>query len=1112
MIHTQSREVAKILPHTFDTNARGKTGTRKRVVSMALATVFILSADLVTNAKPPQISPDHEPIRLIRLPMIEGKDIRFTHFSTEQGLSQSRVDHILQDSQGFLWLGTYNGLNRYDGYQFKSYKPEANSPNSIGGVFIHALFQDRSGALWIGADQDLDRFDPVSETFTNFHSNLADPESPAGQLEDITQDSDGILWLATRNGLDRLDPRSGQFTHYRNDPNDPRSLRSNDVRFVFEDRQGILWVATAVGPDSFDRRTGKVIRHYLGSGFQSAPLDRILEDRAGTLWLSATRASGLTSLDRRTGVYTTYIFDDRPGAPGMHGCSAMLEDRHGMLWLATAPSGVVKFDRQRRQFTRYRNDPNNPGSLSSNIALSLLEDREGNIWAGTADGGVNRFSSGPSPFTIYRNEPGNPNSLDEDFVYSVFEDSHRILWVGTKQLNRLDRQTKRYSVYRHDPANSATIARGVPYGAVEDHDGFLWFGIWGGGLNRLDRRTGRFRAYRHDPANPTSLSNDVIWSLLLDREGKVWAGTDDGLNRLDMRSGRFTVFRYDGPIETRAYRVLAEDSDGSIWMGTFEHGVQRLDPRTGKIVAYTYDPKVRNGLTNNRVNAIRVDHSGTLWIGTQNGLERFDRHTEQFTAFTEHDGLPNNAVEGILEDNAGNLWLSTGNGLSKFDPRAGTFKNYYAEDGLAGNEFNSCSGCSFKSTAGEMFFGGVNGITAFYPERVIDNPYVPPVVLTDFRLFNNPARIGENSVLRRSISYTDALTLSHQQNIFSLEFSSLSYTSSQRNHYRHRLEGLETNWNEVGSTQRFVTYTTLPPGHYTFRVQGSSSSGVWNEQGVALRIRILPPWWNTKWFLALCGATLLALLWATHQLRAQRLHQQFNMRLEERVGERTRIARDLHDTLLQSFQGLVFRLQGALNQLPNRPEKAYEVLENALVSADQAIAEGRSAVQELRSGPFNESNLEQMLLATGRELASSQNAGDSAPPLRVIVEGNRRAKRPMIRGEIYRIGRELLRNAYRHAQAQNIEAELRYDDEAFLLIVRDDGKGIDPQVLKRHGRPGHWGLPGLYERAEGIRGRLDIWSEAGAGTEVRLTVPSAVAYEKSSERGRFKLFRKTRIL
>jgi len=286
---------------------------------------------------------------------------------------------------------------------------------------------------------------------------------------------------------------------------------------------------------------------------------------------------------------------------------------------------------------------------------------------------------------------------------------------------------------------------------------------------------------------------------------------------------------------------------------------------------------------------------------------------------------------------------------------------------------------------------------------------------------------------------------------------------------------------------------------------------VWNVNGVSAVLTILPPWYQTNWFRAPCVGAFLALLWALYQLRLKQLAQQFNMRLDERVAERTRIARDLHDTLLQSFQGLVLRFQAARNQLPGRPQDACEALDTALVSADQALAEGRSSIQELRAELLKEINVEQMLLAMGRELAPSQNNERGSPRLRVIVEGTRRAKRPMIREEIYRIAREALRNAYRHADARSIEAELRYDDDAFVLIVRDDGKGIDPKVLKEHGRAGHWGLSGAYERAEGIGARLDVWSEAGAGTEVRLTVPGSIAYEKSGDGGRFKLFRKTRI-
>ena len=301
-------------------------------------------------------------------------------------------------------------------------------------------------------------------------------------------------------------------------------------------------------------------------------------------------------------------------------------------------------------------------------------------------------------------------------------------------------------------------------------------------------------------------------------------------------------------------------------MGTYTQGLQRLDVRTGEIVPYKNDPKIRGSLSNNRVNALCLDHRGTLWVGTQNGLNRFDRNTGEFTTFGERDGMPNNAIEGILEDSAGNLWLSTGNGLSRFDPRARTFKNYFSEDGLAGDEFTDFS-VYYKSASGEMFFGGVNGVTAFYPEKVVDSPFVPPVVLTDFRLFNDPVPVGGKSPLRKSISYTDSLTLSHAQNIFSLEFSALSFASPARNRYRYRLEPLEKEWNETDSSRRMATYTTLPPGKYQFHVQGSDNHGSWNLQGNAVRIEVLAPWWGTSWFRSICAIAVVLIAWTGHRFR-----------------------------------------------------------------------------------------------------------------------------------------------------------------------------------------------------------------------------------------------------
>ena len=526
-------------------------------------------------------------------------------------------------------------------------------------------------------------------------------------------------------------------------------------------------------------------------------------------------------------------------------------------------------------------------------------------------------------------------------------------------------------------------------------------------------------------------------------------------------------------------------------MGTYTQGLQRLDVRTGEIVAYRSDPKVRGSLSNNRVNALFVDHAGTLWVGTQNGLDRFDRNTGEFTTFGERDGLPNNAVEGILEDSAGNLWLSTGNGLSRFDPRARTFKNYYSEDGVAGAEFSEAM--YYKSAGGEMFFGGVDGVTAFYPEKVVDSPFVPPVVLTDFRLFNDPVPVGGRSPLKMSISYSDSLTLSHEQSIFSFEFAALSYVAPPRNQYRWMLEPLHHSWNQVDADRRLATFTTLPAGSYTLRVQGSNNRGVWNEQGVTLRLEILPPWWSTNGFRALCVGLCLALLWAGYQARMRRVQHAFEATLEARVGERTRIARELHDTLLQSFHGLLLRLQTASYLLPNRPGEAKETLDGAIAHAAKAITEGRDAVQGLRASTVERNDLAEAIKTLGDELANDASA-NPPPVFRVGVEGQPRDLHPILRDEIYKIAAEALRNAFRHGAAGLVEVEIRYDADDFRLRVRDDGKGIDPAVLAAQGIEGHYGLRAMPERAAVIGGTLTVWSEVGAGTEIELRLPAGAVY------------------
>jgi signal transduction histidine kinase len=394
-----------------------------------------------------------------------------------------------------------------------------------------------------------------------------------------------------------------------------------------------------------------------------------------------------------------------------------------------------------------------------------------------------------------------------------------------------------------------------------------------------------------------------------------------------------------------------------------------------------------------------------------------------------------------------------------------------------------------------MFFGGFSGATGFYPGKIRSSSFVPRTVLTDFRLFGNPVPIGAGSPLKQSVTSTESITLSHQQNIFSIEFSALSFFNSETNRYRYKLDGLDSDWHQVGSDQRVASYTTLPASTYKFEVQGATARGPWSEPA-RLRIEISPAWYQTLWFRAICIALFLLFVWCVYMLRLNELEREFQAALDARVDERTRIARELHDTLLQSFNGLLLRFQAVSNILPGRPDEAKRRIDGAIEQAAQAITEGRDAVHELRWGGLS-TDLGQALNSFGKELLAS-SAPEGGPDIRVQVEGTPHALNPIVRDEAYRISAEALRNAIRHANARRIEAEIRYDEHYLRVRIRDDGKGIDSAILSRDHAVGHWGLRGMRERAKLVGGSLEVWSQLDAGTEIEFSVPAASAYAKSN--------------
>jgi streptogramin lyase len=540
----------------------------------------------------------------------------------------------------------------------------------------------------------------------------------------------------------------------------------------------------------------------------------------------------------------------------------MIESLDGTMWLSSS-DGLLKLDRENNRIISYRNHASDNESLESNHVISIYQDKEGNIWTCFQEIQPNFFSERPQAFENFTYQRG---SLVNALVTSIYEDQGGVVWIGSMGgLNRIDRRTGKNTV----PAGSGV--RNEILSILEDRLGVLFSGSYHQGLERLERETGKLIPYVRG-RGPSNHARNPIMRLIFDREGTLWAATYGGVCRFDADTGNFITYTPEKQ-NTIQYQEIKEDGQGILWLGA-QSGLHRFDPRTGQFTIYDHDPNDPRSLSDNRVNSVHFDHSGNMWVGTQNGLDRFDPSTRTFKAYHEQDGLAGDVVSCILEDKRGLLWMSTNNGLSSFDPEPQRFQNFSAADGLPGPDLTGWGAC-YESPSGEMFFGGFSGATAFYPSRTANGSFVPRTVLTDFRLSGNAVPIGSKSPLKQSITYSDAITLTQQQNIFSIEFSALSYFNAETNRYRYRLDGLDDSWHEAGSDQRTANYTTLPARTYIFEVQSATSRGKWSEPGARLRIEILPAWYQTFLFRCVCAVVLLVFLWSIYQRRLKQLEWQF---------------------------------------------------------------------------------------------------------------------------------------------------------------------------------------------------------------------------------------------
>lgn len=959
---------------------------------------------------------------------------------------------------------------------------------------VYALAQDKDGYLWLGTSNGLVRFDGLHFTPWNPPENTPSP----GYVDSLLADRDGSLWIGSYTGLMHLD--HDRVTRY-------KDLTGQVVRSLFQDESGAVWFATY----SFKGKSEDVLCRVAGEKLKCfgkkdglsppAPAQRLARDASGTFWLG--RSDSILSW--REGFAKVYDLEQLKNNTNQSGVTGLAIDTDNSLFVGIGKRGMGLQHFRNGQWSTVTA----PGFDGSSHAVSVLYlDRHHALWVGTMDEGIYRLYQGRIDHF------GHTDGLSADFVRGIYEDREGSIWISTSEgLDQLrDLAVRSFSRMVYPKAREFDNVVTLP-------NGTMWVGGTGA-LYTLSREGNQFIPQGKD------LAGKQVTTIFGDRSQRVWVGLDNTLNLFSderfrpvkMQDGRpvgFVVSMAEdaaaglfaitiGPPRTllsidaktlRASAVLPEldaskiaaDPREGIWIGTNGGGIQYLSGE--KITGYPLAPQ-----SSSRISQLTVTPSGEVLAAGDFGLAFLTGGTSHILSTA--NGLPCPLVNSFLFDEAGNLWLYTACGLVKLSAsELQRWKNSsFAQ--LTPRIFDSSDGFKVnippfegaaRSADGRLWFNNQQSLLMIDPMRIQENALPPPVHIQAIRADRRDYTVAENVKL-------PPLTRDIE-----IGYAVLSFVFPEKNRSRYRLSEFEKQWHDAGAQSR-AEYTNLKPGTYSFHVIACNNDGIWNETGATLRFTILPAWYQTFWFRCMYVVASAFLLWTLYRLRLRQMERQYSARMEERVRERTRIARELHDTLLQSFQGLLLVFQAASNLLPNRPDDAKKKLDGAIDKTRQALTEGRGAVQGLRSTPAIGCDLAEAVRTLGDELAVGGD-GHKPPDFEVVVEGESRNLHPIVRDDVYRIAAEALRNAFAHAEANRIEIEIRYDAFRFRLRIRDDGKGIDSDLLGDEGRPGHWGLQGMRERARLIGGKLEIWSNVQSGTELELTIPSSIAYDaKTSSR------------
>lgn len=829
--------------------------------------------------------------------------VKFSRIEVSSELSNSRVNCILQDSRGFLWVGTEDGLNRFDGYEFKVYRNLPDDTTSLLKNGILSIYEDSRGDLWVSTyNGGLHVYNSKQDNFTRITAYSFDCDIPH-----IAEDRKKNIWIAGVKSkqafVSQLNHSTKQWKHFNLFPS------TNPVNFFSQASEDEFWMG--VNNTGFFKWNmhSNALESYLPDkknphSIVSKIFHRAIKDTRGNIWIAT--GEGLSRFDPGSKKFINYNTKSSDNKPTLlvNNILNVCEDGD-YIWIGTENGGLSRLNTKDNQFTNFIFNKNDPTSVVDNSIWAIYKDRQGRIWIGTYSKGLCVIDKLKEKFS----ELDIP--LENDVVNAIWQDSKKRFWVGTEGGIAV-RDGKQLRYYKHTPQKNSLGSDPV-LSIFEDSRHQMWFGTWGGGLNRYVEENDHFINYLPDDKNPNSLSNPNVFSVKEQTQTKhLLLGTYNGLNILtNENTGQFekhieSKFEFNNFI-----RTVYEDSKGNVWIGTIEE-LTTYNETDKKITRFNTGNNHDSIKIGGMVNCIIEDKEGRIWVGTSNGLHLMvDK--KYIKRYTIKNGLPNNIVNGILEDDKGNLWLSTTEGISKFNPADEKFKNFDVNDGLLTKEFKPNS--SFKNKEGQFFFGG-KGINFFYPDSIKDNPYIPPVFITDLKLFNQSVKAGgKDGILKQQISETLEISLPPQYNFFTINYVALNFTATNKNQYAYKLEGFDEDWNYVDN-QRSVTFTNLDAATYTFRVKASNNDGLWNEEGASLVIHILPPWWKTWWFRATAGFLIVGIAIGYYRLRVNTIKQQ-NKKLESLVAKRT-------EELQQTNEELILRdeeIQAQNNELFNQREE-----------------------------------------------------------------------------------------------------------------------------------------------------------------------------------------------